>query len=244
MVVYRPSGSRHGHCQGLPSSVAGVANTKSGVWSAGNGPAMRSAIIGAVFADDPEARHAHVTASTELTHRDPKANYVALAVAELTAAWVRADHDTTNNLGLLRSISDDSEWQGLLDKVQEGLDQLLDCRAMAANLGLERGVSGYAYHTGPMVVFAALRFGDDPRESLEQLWSCGGDVDTTGAILGGILGARHGEEAFPQDWVTGIHNGPMSTGAAPRRSGPQDARQGTSPFVGGGQASPFATWCS
>ncbi len=189
----------------------GWLSTKSGVWSAGNGPAMRSAIIGTVFADDMEARHAHVTASTELTHRDPKANYVALAVADLAAAWVRGEHNPEDNLVLLRSITEDAEWQGLLDQILHGLNHKLDCRALAELLGLERGVSGYAYHTGPMVIFAALRFGNDPREALEQLWSCGGDVDTTGAILGGILGARHGEDAFPQDWVTGIHNGPMST---------------------------------
>ena len=57
----------------------------SGVFSAGNGPAMRSAIIGAFFAADAAARRAHVEASTLLTHTDPLALSGALAVAEIAA---------------------------------------------------------------------------------------------------------------------------------------------------------------
>lgn len=52
----------------------------SGVFSAGNGPTMRSAIGGAVFDDvDQIARFVH--ASTVITHSDPKAEYGAMAVA-------------------------------------------------------------------------------------------------------------------------------------------------------------------
>ena len=46
---------------------------------------MRSAIIGAYFADDPGMRRAFVSAATRLTHTDPKAGTAALAVAEFTA---------------------------------------------------------------------------------------------------------------------------------------------------------------
>src|SRR6476469_3480229 len=41
---------------------------KAAVRSAGSGPAMRSAIIGACFADQPERRRAFVSASSGLTH--------------------------------------------------------------------------------------------------------------------------------------------------------------------------------
>jgi ADP-ribosylglycohydrolase len=47
---------------------------------------MRSAIIGVFFFDDPEKRRAFVSASTRLTHADPRAETAALAVAE-AAAW-------------------------------------------------------------------------------------------------------------------------------------------------------------
>lgn len=54
---------------------------KSGVFSAGNGPAMRCALLGIVFADDPARLRAMVRAATRITHTDPKAEYGAFAVA-------------------------------------------------------------------------------------------------------------------------------------------------------------------
>ena len=59
----------------------GVPPERSGVNSAGNGPAMRSAILGAVFAREPERRREFVRASSRLTHLDPRAETAALAVA-------------------------------------------------------------------------------------------------------------------------------------------------------------------
>ena len=58
----------------------GVSSERSGVFSAGNGPAMRAAILGVVF-DDRMMMQEFVRASTRITHTDPKAEYGALAVA-------------------------------------------------------------------------------------------------------------------------------------------------------------------
>ena len=52
----------------------------SGIWSAGNGPAMRSAIIG-VAIQSPEAAIRLTEVSARITHSDPKALYGALAVS-------------------------------------------------------------------------------------------------------------------------------------------------------------------
>ena len=135
--------------------------TRSGVWSAGNGPAMRSAIIGAVFAEDAQARHAHVTTSSELTHRDPKANYVALAVADLAAAWTRGDCDPGNNLELLRAISGDGQWQSLIDSVQQGLLEQIDAAVAARKQAFIAGTatldkSGYDIESGEFPVTGAI----------------------------------------------------------------------------------------
>jgi ADP-ribosylglycohydrolase len=58
----------------------GFPPSKSGVFSAGNGPAMRSAVLGAAIDDLPLLRSL-VGISTRITHTDPKAEYGALAVA-------------------------------------------------------------------------------------------------------------------------------------------------------------------
>jgi hypothetical protein len=60
----------------------GFPPNKAAVNSAGAGPAMRSAIIGAYFADDPAKRREFVLASSRLTHRSWQAETAALAVAE------------------------------------------------------------------------------------------------------------------------------------------------------------------
>lgn len=62
-----------------------VPPSKSGVMSAGNGSAMRAAILGVRWGHDPDKLRALVHANTVITHRDPRAEAGALAVAQ--AAW-------------------------------------------------------------------------------------------------------------------------------------------------------------
>ncbi|MCB1098702.1 MAG: ADP-ribosylglycohydrolase family protein, partial [Verrucomicrobiae bacterium] len=60
----------------------GVPVSKSGVHSAGNGPAMRSAIIGVALVDDQSAREEFARVSCRLTHTDQRAEEAASLVAE------------------------------------------------------------------------------------------------------------------------------------------------------------------
>jgi len=55
---------------------------------------MRSALIGAYFADNELRRREFVAASTQMTHTDPRAETTALAVAEIAAWIVRQDTPT------------------------------------------------------------------------------------------------------------------------------------------------------
>ena len=59
----------------------GFPANKSGVFSAGNGPAMRAALIGVCHGNDPARMRALVRAATRITHTDPKAEFGAFAVA-------------------------------------------------------------------------------------------------------------------------------------------------------------------
>src|SRR5690606_6216928 len=58
----------------------GFGPQRSGVFSAGNGPAMRSAILGAAV-EDLELLKRLVTHCTRVTHTDPKAFFGAFSVA-------------------------------------------------------------------------------------------------------------------------------------------------------------------
>src|SRR5262249_39504511 len=63
----------------------GFSPARSGVYSAGNGPAMRSAILGAAI-DDRAGLRELGSLSSRLTNTDAKAEYGALAIA--LAAWL------------------------------------------------------------------------------------------------------------------------------------------------------------
>jgi hypothetical protein len=82
----------------------------------------------------------------------------------------------------------------------------------ADELGLQRGVSGYAYHSVPVALYAWLRHPNDFRTDLLAVLDCGGDTDTVGAILGALMGAQSGRGAIPKEWLEGICDRPRSTG--------------------------------
>lgn len=187
---------------------------RSGVYSAGNGPAMRSAIIGARFSKQREKRMEFVRASTLLTHTDPKAEYGAQAVAAMAALVARND-DPMKRPSIveveqeLRSVSDDVEWGTIVDQI------LIACETGRVLSALEdqrtaevKGISGYVYQTVPVAIAAWwIEYGDFQR-TVESAIRLGGDTDTVAAIAGGLAGASLGSDGIPEDWISGIKDWP------------------------------------
>lgn len=214
----------------------GVSSERSGVNSAGNGPAMRSAIIGAVLAGDESRRREFVRASTRLTHTDARAETAAQAVAECTAWIVTNCHSPTSSIigleaengdlfgnspvagGLsalwsnLLSLSEDGEWRSILLRMQEALATAASPRQFARVLGLSNGVSGYAYHTVPVALFGWLRHRKDVHRAVASVVRCGGDTDTVAAITGALAGCEAGERGIPPRWRSGLRDWPQSAG--------------------------------
>ena len=58
----------------------------------------------------------------------------------------------------------------------------------------------------PAVVYLALKYHADPEKALIANTNLGGDNAARGAILGALLGAHHGLEAFPDRWVEELMN--------------------------------------
>lgn len=187
----------------------GISPKRSGVWSAGNGPAMRSALFGVFFREDAIRRRTFVEASTEITHCDPRAQIAALAVAE-TAAWMSTEDGESDPVGRLRAVSEYPEWSALIDRLSAGLAQQKSVAEFAQEFGARDGVSGYAFLSVPVAIYAALRHADDFPTAIETVISCGGDTDTTAAITGALVGARLGAVGIPDSWRTGIIDYPRS----------------------------------
>jgi len=190
----------------------GIRPENSGVFSAGNGPAMRAPIIG-VATDDLHALRALVRASTRLTHTDEKAEFGALAAALAAHLACRQERVAGDDfLAQLRSLlaGEGEELMALMDAAVKAVQQGQDTQAFAASLGLERGVSGYMYHTLPVVIHAWLTHQHDVRAAIVTMVECGGDTDSTAAIVGGIVGAATGRQGIPAEWCDRLLEWPRS----------------------------------
>lgn len=186
---------------------------KSGVRSAGNGAAMRAALLG-VAIEDFDTMLSFVRGSTRITHLDPKAEFGAIAVAIAArefAAPVRCSPERWL-YSVEKAVGDDAlEFTMLLKRVVLSVQRGESTKSFAASLGLDRGVSGYVYDTVPICAHAWLSHPDDYREAITSVIQCGGDADTTAAIVGGVVGARVGLKGIPQDWIDGLRDWPRST---------------------------------
>jgi ADP-ribosyl-[dinitrogen reductase] hydrolase len=211
----------------------GVPPSRSGVRSAGNGPAMRSALLGVCFGHDARLLGALVHRSTRITHTDPKAEIGALAVAVAayvasSAPEVTADAFRDAFMAVVDAISTESETDphpaGLGKEFRVATDEFLhlfdgaarsaasgeSTHAFAESLGQRRGVTGYVYHTVPAVLQTWLRFPEDYRQGVTAIIRAGGDTDSTAAIVGALIGARVGPDGIPKEWLDGLWEWPRS----------------------------------
>ncbi|MBC8391030.1 MAG: ADP-ribosylglycohydrolase family protein [Deltaproteobacteria bacterium] len=192
----------------------GFSPEKSGVYSAGNGPAMRSAVIGVAYGSEPDKMKAFVRNSTIITHSDPKAYFGALGVA-LAAHMNAAENiikgdDYIEKLRKLLPDPDSDEFIGLVSRALNSSLKSRSTKQFAEELKLEKGITGYIYHTVPMVIHSWLTHPKDFRSGVLDIISCGGDTDTTAAILGGIIGAGVGKEDIPGEWLDRLWEWPRT----------------------------------
>lgn len=190
----------------------GFSPEHSGVFSAGNGPAMRAAILGTVL-DDPQALGDWVRASTRITHTDPKAEYGALAVALAAQQGCRDQGLDPDRfvLQLQTTLAGGGEaLLALITAAAESAKRGQSTQVFADSLGLGKGISGYVYHTVPVVLHACFVHPRDLRSAVSTVIACGGDADTTAAIVGGIVGAAVGKQGIPADWLDRLWEWPRT----------------------------------
>lgn len=192
----------------------GLGPHRSGVFSAGNGPAMRSAILGVCYGGDLPQLRKLVRASTRVTHTDPKAEWAALAVAAAAHLACSSEATPQEFLAAIRNgLGDDApraaELLELLECAANSAARGESTSAFAESLGLGAGVSGYSYHTVPVALQTWLRQPNDFSAVLSAI-RCGGDTDTVAAIVGALIGTRVGKEGIPEQWIDKIWEWPRS----------------------------------
>ena len=182
---------------------------KAGVRSAGNGAAMRSAIIGVVYYDDTAKRQSFALAACRLTHTDLRAEESALLVAEAASMAARhlQQHEVLPALEKL-IVSDEMKTRFATLKTALGTQKsVLD---YAELIGCGYGVSGFAPNTVALALFAWLRHRGDFETAVRAVIQCGGDTDTVAAITGAICGSETGEAGIPHAWIDRICDWPRS----------------------------------
>ncbi len=212
-LVGLPAGVGFGTLRAILKLWFGFSPERSGVSSAGNGPAMRAPILGACLGQDPDKLRRYVRASTRLTHRDSRAEEGALIIAQ--AAWRAVCYPSTPLhaeafLAGLAAQVEGAELRKSLDTVRECLAQDQSPEVLVSRMGLQRGVTGYINHTVPVALYAWLRFPSDFRKAIEAVVRMGGDTDTTAAIVGALAGATVDASRIPQDWLYGLIEWPRT----------------------------------
>lgn len=187
----------------------GFPPSKSGVRSAGNGAAMRSAIVGVFWADDGAKRREFALAACRVTHTDPRAEESALLVAE-AAAMASKGSPTEEVLSTLETFVTSEEMKARFAALKAGLEAGTGVLEYAAQIGCGNGVSGFAHNTVAVALYAWLRHRGQFESAIRSVIECGGDTDTVAAITGGICGAEVGENGIPPAWIGAIRDWPRS----------------------------------
>ncbi|KPI17224.1 ADP-ribosylation/Crystallin J1 [Actinobacteria bacterium OK074] len=167
-----------------------------GSW--GNGAAMRVAPLGAWFAVDPVEAAAQAGRSARVTHTHPEAAAGAIAVAVAAAC---AAHRQVSGAQLLETVEQLTPEGRVRSGVAEARELLGQPHAEYAAHRLGNGRQVSAADTVPFALWCAARQLDDFEGALWACASVGGDVDTTCAIVGGIVASRVGTAGIPADWL-------------------------------------------
>lgn len=181
---------------------AAAAELFDGEGSMGNGSAMRVGPVGAYFADDLDALVENAAASAVITHAHPDAKAGAIAVALAVAyAW------RSRGEGI-------AEPESLIDFVlaRMPIGKTYDELAIAATIPLTTapriaagrlGNGSYVLcaDTVPFCIWSAAKYLHNFEKALWNTVSVGGDMDTTCAIVGGIVAMSADEDGIPAEWL-------------------------------------------
>ncbi len=187
-----------------------VGRKNSGTPSAGNGAAMRAALVGLFYFDQHEKRRVCGRALAEVTHCHPQAVEGALFVAELTAqcAAGSANNSLEDAFEKAISIVRDDDLRKALFKALEMAADGSSVESAAAELNGEP--CAYILRSLPFSTYCFLSMGSgDALNCLSKTVGGGGDTDTNAAIVGGWLGALKGESVLPSELIACIDDGPF-----------------------------------
>lgn len=183
-------------------------NMGAPVGQAGNGTAMRTAALGLWF-DNQQSLIPTVADISRITHQDPRsiAGGVAIAVAANQLASVRDINPHAFCSTLADACRDiNAEMADLLQQLPERIhdEDILDFIAHAGQRTPEFDkpiISPFVIPTVLASIYSILTHPNSWIGAVTFAVRLGGDVDTLGAIVGALAGARHGIDSIPQNLI-------------------------------------------
>ena len=191
----------HAIRQGMAWSEA-AGSVFDGQGSMGNGAAMRVAPLGAYFPDNVERAVAQARLSAQVTHTHPEGVVGAIAVAVAASAAAAGRLAGVKPKpgpfldAVIAAVPESQTRRGIV----RGRKMLhLPVAQVAYELG--NGHLVLAQDTVPFALWVAARRLADYPGAISDCVSAGGDIDTTSAIVGGIVAAYTGPAGIPQEWL-------------------------------------------
>lgn len=207
-----PGGIGFGTLRSIFKLWTGFPYHKSGVDSAGNGPMMRSAIIGVFAADDDRLREELVNVSSRMTHSDPRAERAAQIVAKAASIAAYRENISPEHASRYfeKWMSEDDELNALVEHAARSAVENESAQQFCRNRNMSKGVPGFCYSSLAVVLQIWFRHSDNFESAITEAVRCGGDTDTVAAIVGGIVGARVGKQGLPKNWLKRLNDWPRS----------------------------------
>ena len=179
-----------------------------------DGAAMRAAPLGAWWASTEATRDealAVIQPVLGVTHRHPAALAAGVGQAFAVRTVLDQSVESFDADGFWSELITITEWAesqvgGGDESVSTRLHQLaghldefpLDLRDLCSGAGVR------ADEAWPFAIAMFARAPHLIENTLLSAINVGGDADTTGAMLGALLGALHGWSAFPDEWHDGL----------------------------------------
>lgn len=172
-------------------------NLFHGMGSFGNGAAMRSAPLGAYFADDLDRVVDEATRASDVTHAHPEgiAGGVAVAVAAAHAWRTRA-----LDASIFEAVLDATPRGYTWDAITAARSVPADASIVDAALALGNGSGVTAPDTVPLCLWVLAHRARAYEDALWLTVQALGDRDTTCAIVGAVAACALGVESIPQNW--------------------------------------------
>ncbi len=167
-----------------------------GKGSFGNGGAMRSAPLGAYFADDLSRVVREARLASEVTHAHPEgiAGGISVAIAAAHAC---------------RGVLDASLFDVVLAHTPRGFlsETIAEAASIDASVGLVEAASRLGNGSGvtapdtvPLCLWICAHHAADFEDALWTTVAALGDRDTTCAIVGGVVACARGAASIPPTW--------------------------------------------